>query len=109
VFLSIPQPDELEVEETIEIFSKGCRLVGNFFSEWRGGKLQPTDEELDLLMEACEEASNNFNILSEKFPSSFPAESNKKNQEEIARGKEFVLEEKRKRVNSNNDLQDPVQ
>lgn len=33
VFLSIPQPDESEVEEMIEIFSKGCRLIGNFFSE----------------------------------------------------------------------------
>jgi hypothetical protein len=33
VFLSIPQPEESEVEEMIEIFSKGCRLISDFFSE----------------------------------------------------------------------------
>src|SRR6185312_10281017 len=60
-------------------------------------------------MEACEEASNNFNILDKKFPSSFPAESNKRNQEEIAKGKNFVLEEKRKRTSLNDNLQDPGQ
>lgn len=54
-------------------------------------------------MEACEEASNNFNILGEKFPSSFPAESNKRNQEEIAKGKNFVLEEKGKRASLNDE------
>jgi hypothetical protein len=54
---TISQPIVTDIEAAADIFNKGIEKVGKFFTEWLDGKIQPTDEELDLLEQAFNEAS----------------------------------------------------
>jgi hypothetical protein len=49
--------NDSEIEVSVNIFNKGIEKVGEFFVKWLDGKIQLTDEELDLLEEAFNEAS----------------------------------------------------
>jgi len=85
------------------IFQKSYSFVYGYLTS-KGMKIL-TDEELDLLLVLCDEASANFEYLTEVFSSSsnarmsslFTKEDNEENQKDIQDCRERVLEEKAKR------------
>ena len=104
----ISQPEHSDVEAAVGIFNHGIERVGNFFSKWLDKKIQPTDEELNLLEEAFNEASWAFNYLATNAPNTFPpGDSNEKCQERIKENKKIIGEEKNRR-NKIKDLQSQI-
>lgn len=90
--------DNNDFEVSVNIFNKGVEKVGDFFIKWLDKEIQPTDEELNLLEEAFNEASWAFNFLAINAPNVFsPENSNEKWQEKIKENKKIISEEKAKR------------
>jgi hypothetical protein len=76
IFLSISDLDDEVGLMMLNIFNKGIEKVGGFFTEWLNKGIQPTDEELDLLEKAFNEASWAFDFLSTAVPDVLSAEDN---------------------------------
>lgn len=93
---NLSNPTHYELEVSIDIFNAGIERVGDFFGGWIVGKIQPTDEELDLLEEAFNEASWAFNFLAKDSDICSP-ENNEGWQKKIKENKQFVSEEKNRR------------
>ena len=95
IITNLTDPNEYEIEVSFDTLEKVNDRVDNFFTKWQSGEIQPTDEELDLLEEAFNEASWTFNFLVTNF--SFSSEANERLQNKIKENKKIVGEEKDKR------------
>ena len=95
--LSNISPDGNDIEASIKIFNKGSEVLANFFDKWKGKKINPTDEELDLLEEALDEASLSLNSLATNYPDLFSVIDNQAAQKSLKENKWIVLKEKFRR------------
>jgi len=85
--LSNISPDGNDIEASIKIFNKGSEVLANFFDKWKGKKINPTDEELDLLEEALDEASLSLNSLATNYPDLFSVIDNQAAQKSLKENK----------------------
>lgn len=94
-----------DVEISVKIFNKSREIVDCFWQKWLDKKIQPTDEEINLLENAFNEASWAFEFLATNYPSIFPLKDNEVSQKKIQENKQIIASERERRKNLNQPSQ----
>ena len=97
IIQNLSNPSQLELEVSVDIFNRGIERVGSFCYSWQKGEIEPTDEELDILDEAFNEASWAFNFLATNPPYVCSTENNEGWQKQIRANKQVISKEKNRR------------
>jgi hypothetical protein len=93
----------------LDVFKWGFERVNEFWQKWQRREITPTNEELDLLEEAFNEASSIFNSLASLNLNNFSSQDNNNFQVAISKNKEIISQEKDRRRQDKDDNPNPNQ